>query len=376
MFKKDLKNFSFVTIGRVISTLGQTAFFILFATISDPKIYGELSYVLSIAGTSSVIIRFGFSQTVVVYQAKEKKQLANQINVFVIICSSIGAVILLFFNPLAAFLSISISFFVMNQNNYLGLKKYKKLFIFAISRGLLFIVLPIGLFFVFDLSGALLGMALSYMIGGFDFLTKIKIKNLNFRELFQDIKFILNNFGVNVSQNLPRWVDKLAIVPLLGFEIAGVYQLNLQILFATSIIPSALHSFLLSEESSGHNQNKINIFVLMVSIIMILVVVLLSPMAIKQIFPQFVEGIPSLQILIFSLMPITISYILLAKLQAKESTRAGYSAIIRVGLLIGLIIILGPELELIGLSIAFLLSSIGYTIFLAIIMKKQYEIKK
>ena len=49
------------------------------------------------------------------------------------------------------------------------------------------------------------------------------------------------------------------IAPLLGFTSLGIYQFNIQILFGLELIPIAIHSFLLSEESSGKKHKKIDI---------------------------------------------------------------------------------------------------------------------
>ena len=68
--------------------------------------------------------------------------------------------------------------------------------------------------------------------------------------------------------------------------------------------------------------------------------------------------------LTFSIIPLTISAIISAKLQASESTVVGYSGIVRVGSLLILIAILGSMFDLIGLAISVLLSTIFYSIFL------------
>lgn len=75
-----------------------------------------------------------------------------------------------------------------------------------------------------------------------------------------------------------------------------------------------------------------------------------------------------------AIIPLTISSILNAKLQSKESTVVGYSAIVRIGSMLVLIPILGSMFDLIGLSVAVLLSIILYTISLYIIYKKSSKI--
>ena len=149
----------------------------------------------------------------------------------------------------------------------------------------------------------------------------------------------------------------------------GIYQLNIQILFGLEIIPLALYSFLLSEEASGKSHYKISLMVILFSTLISLIVFFWAPSIMGYFFPAYVDGVQSLQIMIFSLVPLSISYILSAKLQAKKSSLVGYSGLVRISSLIILIIIL--EHSLIGLSFAVLISSLMYLVTLIFIFKHE-----
>ena len=103
--------------------------------------------------------------------------------------------------------------------------------------------------------------------------------------------------------------------------------------------------------------------------------IFLAPIIISSVLPKYSEGIPSLQILILSLIPLSIAAIFNAKLQSQGSTKVGYSALVRIGSLVILIIILGSQFDLIGLSLSVLFSSILYSMFLAYIFKKESKNK-
>jgi len=75
--------------------------------------------------------------------------------------------------------------------------------------------------------------------------------------------------------------------------------------------------------------------------------------------------------MVISLIPLTVSAMFSAKLQARESTKIGYSAIVKIGSLLGLIIILAEPYGLLGLSISVLVSFIFNTIFLCILYYKK-----
>jgi len=361
-------NFSYVTVGRLVAVTLQAVFYLLFAALLEPEIYGELNYLIALAGTTALISRFGLNFTITIYRAKNNTKISNQINTLALVSISLAAVFLLFINVFAAFLSLAISFFLMYQGNLLGLKKYKNFMFNAFLRSSSIIIFPILLYFIFDIPGILLGMAIGNIIACIPFFKKIKLTS--FFQLKNNYKVLIHNFGVNASTELSLTVDKLLVAPLFGFFIVGVYQLNIQILIGLSVLPTILYSFLLSEESSGASHKKITYLAFIVSIIMAILAYVLAPIFVNEFFPKYSEGIFGLQIMIWSIIPLTISSYFNAKLQARESTKIGYSAIFRIGLLLLLLAWLGQLYGFVGLSLAILFSIISNTIFLAILYYK------
>ncbi len=212
-------------------------------------------------------------------------------------------------------------------------------------------------------------MAIANFVASAPFLKILKIKSIV--GLKNSYKVIIHNFGVDASTNLSRLVDKLLIGPLLGFFVLGIFQFNMQILFALEIIPAILYAFLLSEESSGTSHKKIIYLGLFASVILAIVAMVLAPFGVGEFFPKYSEGVLGLQVLVFSIIPLSISAILNAKLQARESTKIGYSAVVRIGSLLILIALLGEVYGFVGLSVAVLLSVIINTVFLFFLYKKK-----
>jgi O-antigen/teichoic acid export membrane protein len=365
----QLNNFILVSSGRVISSALQAIFYIIFAIILSPEEYGNLSYLIAIAGVASIISRFGLTHSIVIFQAKSDYSTVNQINLLILITTSIAAIILIPIDIFAAFLTLSSSVFLMYIHNLLGLKNYKKYFSYNLFKGSLIIVIPITGYYFFQLEGILFGMAIGYLLSSLPFFKNISFQKNLFQNFKNNFRIFLHNFGVDASTNLVKFIDKLVIAPIAGFAILGIYQLNLQILIGLEIIPIALHSYLLSEESSGNKHRKIIGLVILFSIFLVISIIFLSPIVIPEFFPQYIEGIESLQILVISLIPLTISSILNAKLQARNSTKVGYSAIIRIGSLLILLVVLGSQFGLLGLSYSVLLSAIFNTAFLIYIFK-------
>ncbi|MFY9300352.1 MAG: oligosaccharide flippase family protein [Candidatus Nitrosotenuis sp.] len=363
------RDFSFVMVGRIVSAGLQALFYLIFAALLQPEAYGQLSYLIAIAGTVSTVSRFGLNHTVTVYQAKGETRMSSQVNSLAIITTTAASLLLLLVDPNVALLCFSMSLFLMNIHNLTGLKKYKKYMGIDITKGILIVTLPIALYFVFEIPGILLGSSISYLVCSPHFFKFLQFKN-SFDVIKNNYKVLAHNFGVDMSTNATRFVDKLLIVPIMGFAYTGIYQLNLQILSGLEMLPLALHSFLLSEESSGKSQKKISAVVVAASIAISAVVIVLAPFVIGKLFPQYQEGTYSFQILVVSIIPLTVGAILTAKLQAIGSTRVGFLAAVRIGSLLILLAILGNTFGLTGLSMAVLASSILSTAFLYILYLK------
>jgi len=262
---------------------------------------------------------------------------------------------------------MSLNFFAMTQHNLLGLKKYKQQMLTAIVKSILIITIPILLYFMMGINGILLGMAISNLVVCSPYFMSLRKNIVKFQDIKKKFRAITGNFGIDLSSTFPIVADKLLIVPLFGFVYVGIYQFNLQILFALGILPVILHAFLLPEEASGKIHKKIIYISIIVSFVIVILGIFFAPIVVNELFPKYHDGIQSLQIMIVSLIPLSISSVFSAKLQARESTKIGISAIVRVASLLGLIMLLGDLYGLEGFSYAVLISTILYAVSLAIL---------
>ena len=130
------KNFSYIAGGRIIAAVILAIFYLIFAALLEPTDYGEMSYLIALAGTFSVVSRFGIPQTVVVYRAKENIQLTNQINLLGLLTTSAASIMLVFINEFSAILCLGISLFFLYQHNLLGEKRYRDFMKNSILRSL------------------------------------------------------------------------------------------------------------------------------------------------------------------------------------------------------------------------------------------------
>ena len=253
------------------------------------------------------------------------------------------------------------SFFAMTQSSLLGLTQYKKFMIFSILKSVSFFIIPLLLYFVFGIYGIIFGMAIGNFIGSIPFFKEIKIKS--FLGLKNYSKVLIHNFGVNAGAQLSLMVDKLLIFPLFGLFVVGVYQFNLQVFIALSILPGILGQYLISEESKGVGHRKLSLLVIISSVLLTIVSIVLAPILVPIFYPSYSEGIESLQIMIIAIIPHSIGVTFSAKLLAKESTKIGYEAIVKVGSLLILLAVLGQFYGLEGLALAVLISISAGTLF-------------
>jgi len=364
----SIKNFSYVGIGRIITIVFQALFYLVIAALLDPEAYGELIVILALAGTFSIVSLFGLNISMQVFRAKENYEVTNQITTLFIILTTAAALILLTINQIAAFLCIATSFFAMTQSHLLGSKQYKKSAIYSIIKSGTFFVIPILLYFVFDINGIVFGMAISNFLGSIPFF-----KNLSFRSLTgmkNYYKVLIHNFGVHAGISLPYTIDKLLIAPLFGFLIVGIYTFNLQVFIAISVLPGILSQYLISEESSGVRHRKLSLVVVLASFVLAVIVIILAPVLVPIFYPLYAEGIESLQIMVITIIPLSIEVIFRSRLLAQTSTRIGFTLFVRIGSMLILLVVLGEIYGLVGLSVAVLISQCANTLFLYILYRK------
>jgi len=367
----SIKNFSHVGIGRIITIVFQALFYLVIAALLDPEAYGELIVILALAGTFSIVSLFGLNISMQVFRAKENYEVTNQITTLFIVLTTVAALILLTINQIAAFLCIAFSFFAMTQSHLLGSKQYKKFLIYSTIKSGTFFVIPILLYFVFDVTGIIFGMAISNFLGSIPFF-----KNLSFRSftgLKNYYKVLINNFGVHAGGTLPFMLDKLLIAPFFGFLFVGIYTFNLQVFLALSVLSGILNFYLISEESSGVRHRKLSLLVILSSFVLVAITIILAPILVPIFYPLYEEGVESLQIMVITIIPLSIGVVFSSRLLGQESTRIGLTSIVRIGSMLILLAVLGEMYGLVGLSIAVLISQCANTLFLYFLYHKNKD---
>lgn len=371
-----LKNFGTLVISDTISGAMGSIFWLYLASFLTVSDYGEVQLLIGIASLALGISLIANSDTIIVYEVKGKC-LRGILFLFSLIIAAIVSVIL--FIIYSRFDIIFLTFGMICGEVLLGYFIGKKLFskygIFLVLQKGLMILFATGFYFWIGLEGILYGIGISYLPLIVLSINLLKKFSFNFLMLKENFGFIFNVYAVKLVTILRRNLDKILIVPILGLEILGEFALAFQVYLLMNLFASMSFKFLLVNDAAGKNSNKFIIIIFLISIIISVSGITLGPEIIPILFPQFVNSTEIIPILSLAVIPNTIILIISSKFLGNEKSR-----FIIIGTLIHaisyllLVVLLGLEYGLFGISVGFLTSSIIYACYLVIISKTQKEI--
>ena len=133
------------------------------ATLLTPEQYGELFFVLGIAGTASLISLFGTENTLTVYVAKNVKIQATLYFLSLIIGIISSLIIIIFFYRIDA--TLVLIGYIINSlaiGSLLGKKQFSSYAKYILIQKILTLVLGLTFYYAFGVDGILYALALSY----------------------------------------------------------------------------------------------------------------------------------------------------------------------------------------------------------------------
>ena len=373
--RKKIIDISSIGIADILSAGIAGIFWFYIASMVGPKNYGEITYLLSIATLASGLALLGSNYTLMVYSAK-KIPIQSTLFLLSSVIGFISAITIFFF-----FADLGLSLVILGYiilalvtADLLGKKLYKTYSKYVIIQKILMVILGIGLYYLMKEPGILLGIGLSYLPLIKEMINRFKENKINFKLLIEKKNFILNNFALNITGTLYGSLDKLIIVPLLGFTILGNYSLGLQFYTIISLLPALAIKYLVAQDATGIVNKKLKKIMVLCSVGIALLGSIFAPMIIGEIFPKFENAEEIIRIISFGVIPSTItSAYLFPKFWANEKNKIilATSIIVLIIQIIG-IVLLGPIYGAKGIAASFLISlSIG-TGF-AIIMDRVYN---
>ena len=363
---QGIKNISTLTTATISGSAISALFWLYLAGLMGEENYGELGYLIAIAGITSNIALIGGEWVMTIYTAKGK-QVQPVLYLISIISSGISAIILyaVFQNVGLSVYVIGFVIFMLTISEIQGRKLYKTYAKFFVLQKMFFVLISLVLFQIIGVEGILLGYGLSYIPFFRRMYSSIKTKNFDFKFIKEKKGFMINNYSLDLTGSVKGQIDKLMIAPLFGFGLLGNYYLGLQVVSILSILPGVIFTYLLPQDASGKSTTKIRVLTIFGSVVLAILGIFVAPILIPIIFPEYNESVNLIPILSISIIPGTISSMYTSKFLGKEKSSyvlIGY--IISISILVSGIIILGNIFEVMGLAIAYVLSSTAQAIFL------------
>jgi len=359
---KDLLSLSS---SNLISSLIYGFFWIFLASLFTSEEYGELGFLMSVAYAGSAIAPLGLGGTILVYEAKNQNIFPASF-VIVLISSTVTSIVafVLTQNILASLLLFGLTIFFIILRVLNAKKRYRDYSIHLILRSIITVVLSFTLFQFFGIHGILLGYFIAALIVIKELKSLLKNKEIDFSILRSKFNFTAFSFGNRVSQILLSYGDKILIGSLFGFSMLGNYYFAFQVFMLLETIPRSILQYLVPQEAEGKKNKKLKITSIIAASIISVISIILAPIGVMALVPQYQDSIIPIQILSVAIIPLSISMIQQAEFFGKENSKfVLMGSVFQSALYIVLIVILGSSYGLLGAAFGFLISAIARTIF-------------
>ena len=367
----DTKDVQHVGIGNIAGKVIVGIFWFYMATVLGSENYGQVIYLIALGSMGAAISMVGTSNTLIVYTAK-KVPIESALYSIALILGTAAAIVLYIFssNIIVSIFVFGYIFYNLGVAQLLGNKLYKKYAIILIIQKILFVSLALLFYYIIGFEGVVLGFALSMLVFSYIVLKEFRDTKIDFKILKPRFGFMINNYALTIEKVLNGQVDKLIIAPIFGFALLGNYALSIQFLSIMLIIPSIVFQYTLSQDATGNLSKKIKKVSIGSSIMVACLGIVLSPILIPIIFPDYVEAIQLIQIISFMVIPSSIILAYNSELLGKEKSRfvlIGQGISVSV-YLVGLLT-LGAIIGINGVAISLVLSSICQAVFYIIVIR-------
>jgi len=343
----------------IVSSVIGGIFWLFLAGLIGAESYGEISYIIAIAGIAATISYLGAGNTLIVFTAKGEKIQAPIIFI-TMVSSAIASIILflIFFDIGASVYVIGFVIFSLVSSELLGRKFYTKYSVYIISQRLLMASLGIILYFTMGTDGVILGIGISFLPYSYQLIKIFRNSKLDFSKLKTKKNFMMNSYALDLRGVFAGSIDKIIIVPLFGFVLLGNYQLGIQIFAILLILPSVVFQYTVPQDASGKPNPRLKFITIIVSIAFSGLSILLAPYILPVLFPEFTDAIQVVQIISLAVVPSTVVLMYLSRFLGDEKIKIMIlgTAIYLIIQILG-IIILGKMYGINGVATAIVLAS-------------------
>ena len=344
----------------IMGTAITSIFWFFIASQIPPNEYGELFYFIGIAGTAGAFALVGTQSTITVYSSKNI-QIESTLYFLSLLLGLVASFVMMmiFYRVDIIFLLLGYIINTLAMGELLGKKSFSSYSKHTLIQKILTLGLGLIFFIIFGTDGIIFALSISYISFIIVIYNRFKKTKIDFNLLKNRVKFIINNYVIEILTKLNVHLNKFIIAPLLGFSILGNFSLALQLVNIGLIFTVIAFKYTIPYDAQGEENKKLKKLMLFVSIVIAFLGVIITPSIIPIFFPEYLEVIDVIRIISFSIIPMTITKIFTSKLLGQEnSRRILFSKIASLITFISIMIILNPYYGIIGMSVGYLLSTI------------------
>ena len=346
-------------------------FWFFLASVIKPDEYGEIFYIISIASIAFSLSNVGTENNTIVFTAK-RKNLEPTLTTISLLFGTVSSLVLIIIFYQTDIIILLFGYIInsLSLGYLIGRRFYSKYGIFLLSQKILTVILGVSFFYLFGADGIISALGISY----FGFLIVIinyyRKTPLNFQGFKKNLPFILHNYSLKAIGIFKGNIDKLIIVPLIGFSFLGNYALALQFVAVLSIGNSFFSKYLLTHDSRDVPNKTLKKYYILLNICVAISASISLPIVVPYFFPEFTD-ISILGIMCLAVIPIGIITVQTSELLGHEMGKPNViGALIASTIAILGMLLLVPLIGGTGAAIVFLLSPIGQATYLTFYVRK------
>ena len=346
-------------------------FWFFLASVIKPDEYGEIFYIISIASIAFSLSNVGTENNTIVFTAK-RKNLEPTLTTISLLFGTVSSLVLIIIFYQTDIIILLFGYIInsLSLGYLIGRRFYSKYGIFLLSQKILTVILGVSFFYLFGADGIISALGISY----FGFLIIVinyyRKTPLNFQGFKKNLPFILHNYSLKAIGIFKGNVDKLIIVPLIGFSFLGNYALALQFVAVLSIGNSFFSKYLLTHDSRDVPNKTLKKYYILLNICVAISASISLPIVVPYFFPEFTD-ISILGIMCLAVIPIGIITVQTSELLGHEMGKPNViGAIIASTIAILGMLLLVPLIGATGAAIVFLLTPTGQAAYLTFYVRK------
>ena len=355
----------------ILGTAITAIFWFFLASVIKPDEYGEIFYIISIASIAFSLSNVGTENNTIVFTAK-RKNLEPTLTTISLLFGTVSSLVLIIIFYQTDIIILLFGYIInsLSLGYLIGRRFYSKYGIFLLSQKILTVILGVSFFYLFGADGIISALGISY----FGFLIIIinyyRKTPLNFQGFKKNLPFILHNYSLKAIGIFKGNVDKLIIVPLIGFSFLGNYALALQFVAVLSIGNSFFSKYLLTNDSRDVPNKILKKYYILLNICVAISASISLPIVVPYFFPEFTD-ISILGIMCLAVIPIGIITAQTSELLGHEMGKPNViGAIIASTIAILGMLLLVPLIGATGAAIVFLLTPTGQAAYLTFYVRK------